>query len=250
MNKLKHLKENGVYIMGKLTYIDLLALLEVEDAHPGGFNLTKQMINLLPITSDSEILEVGCGSGKTASYLYDRFKCPIITIDINERMLKKAKKRFEQNNLPIKLYRANAESLPFANETFNFIISESVTSFTNIKKSLREYVRVLNNEGYFLAIEMTTERPLSIYEQKDIENVYGISKTYTVQEWNMYFQNAGFKDIKVVYGGTIAKTPQENTGSLPIHKLSSEGINLLHLFQMTMNHYKDVLGYRVFLCKK
>jgi len=236
--------------MGKFNYIDLIATLGIEDAHPGGFDLTKEMVKFLPIKSNSSVLEVGCGSGKTAQYLYEKYKCSIDTIDINDRMLINAKKRFNKKKIPINLFQASAEKLPFQENVYDFIISESVTSFTNVDKSLSEYARVLKEGGYLLAIEMTTEKPLTVREQKDIQDVYGISKTRTVKEWENSLVRAGFSEYKIIRGETIVNTSTKPTSSLPFDKLPPDGIELLHKFQKLILRYKDVLGYRVFLCRK
>lgn len=235
--------------MGKFSYIDLIATLGIEDAHPGGFELTKEMLKFLPLSSDSNVLEVGCGSGKTAFHIYEKYKCSISTIDINNQMLINAKKRFNRKKVPINLFQASAEQLPFGDNSYDIIISESVTSFTNVDQSLSEYVRVLNEDGYLLAIEMTTERPLTYKEQKEIHDVYGISKTRTVKEWERSFLKAGFKDYRIIRGETIINTSTKSTSDLPFHKLPPEGIELLHNFQQLLLRYKDVLGYRVFLCR-
>ncbi len=236
--------------MGKFNYFDLIATLGIEDAHPGGFDLTKEMLKFLPFTSNSSVLEVGCGSGKTAQYLYEKYKCSIDTIDINDRMLINAKKRFNKKKIPINLFQASAEKLPFQENVYDFIISESVTSFTNVDKSLSEYARVLKEGGYLLAIEMTTEKPLTLREQKDIHDVYEISKTRTVKEWENSLVRAGFGEYKIIRGETIVNTTTKPMASLPFDKLPPEGIELLHKFQKLILRYKDVLGYRVFLCKK
>ena len=236
--------------MGKFNYIDLIATLGIEDAHPGGFDLTKEMMKFLPITSNSSVLEVGCGTGKTAQYLYEEYQCSIDTIDMNDRMLINAKKRFNKKKIPINLFQASAEKLPFQENVYDFIISESVTSFTNVDKSLSEYARVLKEGGYLLAIEMTTEKPLTVREQKDIQDVYGISKTRTVKEWENSLVRAGFSEYKIIRGETIVNTSTKPTSSLPFDKLPPDGIELLHKFQKLILRYKDVLGYRVFLCRK
>jgi SAM-dependent methyltransferase len=236
--------------MDKFSYIDLIAILNIEDAHPGGFDLTKEMLKFIPIKPESSVLEVGCGSGHTASYLYEKYKCSLTTIDINHRMLVNAKRRFNRRKIPISLYQANAENLPFEDNSFDIIISESVTSFTNLDKSLIEYQRVLKLGGYFLAIEMTSERPLSIKEQNEVKDVYGISKTRTIKEWEKYLIKSGFTDYKIIKGDTILNTSTKPSQSLPFHKLPPEGIKLLHKFQELLLRYKDVLGYRVFLCRK
>jgi len=243
------MKEWG-FTMTNFTYIDLLALLEIEDAHPGGFELTKQLFHNLPLSSKSKILEVGCGSGKTASYLYHQFRSDITAIDINEKMLQKAKQRFNNEQVPIKLNAASAENLPFQNKSFDVVISESVTSFTNVKKSLSEYIRVLNDNGFILAIEMTSERLLLNNEQKDIESVYGITQTYTENEWMTFIKNAGFKKVKVIAGNTIANVSSGSSSIPMFHQLPSSILSLYYKHQEILYRYANTLGYRVFLCRK
>ena len=236
--------------MGKITYIDLLALLGIEDAHPGGFDLTKKLLSNLSLTPISRILEVGCGSGKTASYLYHQYKSDVTAIDINEKMLEKAKQRFYQEEIPIKLYTASAEELPFPNGSFDVILSESVTSFTDVKKSLHEYARMLDDNGFMLAIEMTAERLLLEDEQKEIENVYGIRRTYTEKEWLSFIKHAGFKNIKVLAGTTIINTSSSSSSSPSFDQLSSSVLSMYFKHQEVLYRYGNILGYRVFLCHK
>jgi ubiquinone/menaquinone biosynthesis C-methylase UbiE len=236
--------------MGKITYIDLLALLGIEDAHPGGFVLTKKLLYDLSLSPTSRILEVGCGSGKTASYLYHQYKSDVTAIDINEKMLQKAKQRFQQEKIPIKLYTADTEKLPFSNRSFDVILSESVTSFTNVRKSLHEYVRVLNDDGLMLAIEMTTERLLLENEQKEIETVYGIRRTYTEKEWICFIQNAGFKNVKVLAGNTVMNASSSSSSNPSFGQLPSSVLSMYYKHQEILYRYGDLLGYRVFLCHK
>ncbi|MBP0727358.1 methyltransferase domain-containing protein [Bacillus sp. RG28] len=236
--------------MRNFTYIDLLAFLEIEDAHPGGFELTKRLFNNLPLSSESKILEVGCGSGKTASYLYHLYKSDITAIDINRKMLRKAMQRFKHEQVPIKLHAASAENLPFSNNSFDVIISESVTSFTNVKKSLNEYSRVLNDNGFILAIEMTTERLLLEDEQNEIESVYGIKQTYTENEWISFIKNAGFKNIKVIAGNTISNVPSSSSSSPSFQQLPSSILSMYYKHQEILFRFGYILGYRVFLCHK
>ena len=68
-------------------------------------------------------------------------------IDKHPIMVEKAKKRLKNNNPPIKLIEGDAESLGFADDSFDLIIAESVIVFTNISKTLHELARVLKDIG-------------------------------------------------------------------------------------------------------
>lgn len=53
----------------------MLALLGIGGAHPGGFYLTKQLFDKEKITSETSILDIGCGTGQTSANLYCKYGC-------------------------------------------------------------------------------------------------------------------------------------------------------------------------------
>lgn len=85
--------------------------------------------------SDS-ILDVGCGIG-LVSQLYPNFN--IIGVDISDGMLSRN---------PYKWVKAPVESLPFKDDTFDFVIARSLLHhLDNLKVGLSEIFRVLKNGG-------------------------------------------------------------------------------------------------------
>lgn len=87
-------------------------------------------------------------------------------------MVKHAKKRFQQANLSIDLYEHSIEELPFDDNSFDLIISESTTAFTDIQKSLSEFYRVLKLKGTLISIDMTAETSLDSASKKEIMKFY------------------------------------------------------------------------------
>lgn len=59
--------------MKRNTYIDFLAYYGIGSAHPGGFTLTKQLLAQLPFRHGANVLEIGCGTGKTAKIYGEEF---------------------------------------------------------------------------------------------------------------------------------------------------------------------------------
>lgn len=232
------------------TYIDLLAMIGIEDAHPGGFELTKQLISVLPISKTTKVLEVGCGSGKTLAYLYKKTSCSLSAIEINDIMISKASKRFWSENIPVTLVKGNVEQIPFPNSNFDMIISESVTVFTKIELSLREYIRVLKKNGIFTAIEMTIEQNLDAKAQEEIVNVYGIDKLLTEFEWINVLNKNGFKNVSIIGGTTIKNTTPSFVPPSKLNKLNRNLQKKLFEHQKIIQKYNDVLGYRIFVCEK
>ena len=99
-----------------MKYMDMLALLGVGGAHPGGLHLTKQLLEKEEINIDTSILDIGCGTGQTSAYLYCRYGCEITACDINATMVQKANKRFEQLKLPCKATIEDIENLVDSSE--------------------------------------------------------------------------------------------------------------------------------------
>lgn len=233
-----------------MTYIDLLAQLEVEDAHPGGFELTKKVISSLPISHKTKLLEVGCGMGKTALHIYRLYRNEITVMDMNDSMIQKAKNSFQAENVPIKIFKGNAENIPFPNNSFDMILSESVTSFTNVNKSISEYTRILKDSGIFIAIEMSVERVLHQYEEVEIKNVYGVKQIFTESKWIEVLKNDGFRSIQILGGSTIAQTNVSQIHPQKFQNLSNDLQNTFFEHQKIINKYKNILGYRILLCRK
>lgn len=231
-------------------YFEMLASLNLKDAHPGGFELTKYLLTLLPLNKFIKILEVGCGIGNTASYIYKKYGCDITVIDINDEMINKAMKNFQNENIPIKLIKGNVENMPFLSNSFDIILSESVTAFTNLGVSLTEYARTLNENGVFIANEMTIERHLFPYEKQEIMKVYGVKNIYTEKEWIYHIYKNGFKNVQVIGGTNVTNTNKSQIPPNSIHHLPIPLLNKFNEHQQIINKYRDVLGYRIYLSMK
>jgi ubiquinone/menaquinone biosynthesis C-methylase UbiE len=176
-----------------MEYMDLLSRLGVASAHPGGFRATEKFLEKGLEPGELRILEVGCGTGKTACYL--KSKGFLVTaLDQHPVMLEKAKKRADKEEITeIEWVQGNVQELPFEDESFDVIYAESVTIFTEVPKSLQEYGRVLKSNGRLLDREMVlfAEMPELIY--KEIKEFFKFDKILTVDEWLDHLRQAGFQ---------------------------------------------------------
>ncbi|MEH7382688.1 class I SAM-dependent methyltransferase [Bacillus sp. JJ1533] len=233
------------------TYLDSLATYGVGGAHPGGLQLTKQLLAREKINRKSTILDVGCGTGQTSAYIFMQYKCRVAALDGNKIMVNKAKQRFRSLHIPINIVHGRTENLPFKNEVFDFILSESVTAFTNIPVSLSEYKRVLKPNGVLLAIEMTAEPlPFTKKEKQFICDFYGVSDLLTETDWRNYFGKSGFRHV------TVEKhmhhfVPQDvmyANDFMLSNQINDEHHEILEQHQQIVSKYKDKLNFRVFRC--
>lgn len=228
-------------------YIELLAHFGIGGAHPGGFSLTQTIFDSEQIEPQWNVLDIGCGTGQTASFLKKQFQCNVMAIDLNPMMIKKAKRRFVREGLDIKAVLGDVQNMKFNDDTFDFILSESVISFTNIKKTLKELVRVLQKEGSMIMIEMTAEQSLSDEVKDKIVKLYGIGDVLTESEWIAHLHEAGFKKVKEIL------TPPLLLPSDLEDIDQSENIPIL-FYDLWDEHSRfieennDLLGYRAFKC--
>lgn len=108
--------------------------------------------NWANISPQATVLDVGCGTGEFESLiLRDNPKQHITGVDISEQMLLVAKNKFQANsNLYPNVYFkiAGASSLPFANHSFDIIVSASAFHFFDDPvAALSEMKRVLKPDG-------------------------------------------------------------------------------------------------------
>lgn len=221
------------------TYMDLLADAGIGSAHPGGLALTKRLLSREAINSDSVVLDVGCGTGETSAYIARKYHCNVYAIDINPVMLQKARQRFEKHDFNVKLIKANTERMPFRCNSFDYILAESVTVFTNIRRSLQEYARVLKPGGILLDIDMAADTRLTDEESNMVKDVYGIEKVPTEDEWLNLLTELGFTVVNTLRG----KMYPTRVVNFNLRKLFSSHFIL-------SRKYYNKLGFRVYRCIK
>jgi ubiquinone/menaquinone biosynthesis C-methylase UbiE len=95
------------------------------------------------------VLDVGCGAGKPPVRARVAPGDVLIGVDVNAKVLCSARVLF-----PRRVFLCcQAESLPFADSSFDRVVSSVALPYTNIPRSLAEIRRVLTSEGtVFLSV--------------------------------------------------------------------------------------------------
>ncbi|MEK3722620.1 class I SAM-dependent methyltransferase [Paenibacillus sp. FSL H8-0034] len=179
-----------------MEYFDMLAKLGVGNAHPGGFAATLKQFETYPLPTNSRVLEVGCGTGRTSCYVAAQGH-DVTGIDIRPDMIAKAKIRAEKENLAIQFMEGDAKSLPFPNESFDVILVESVSIFTDIDKALSEYYRVLRTGGKLFDREMMLRNPMPVEINEEITSFYHIEKLWNIHDWSALVKAIGFNRSQI-----------------------------------------------------
>ena len=170
--------------------------------HFGGLEATEELVELCHMGKDSYVLDVGCGVGQTPCYIAKRHGCRVVGVDVNERMIERSRETAEREGVAdtTEFRVADAQSLPFTDETFDAVITESVTVFPEDKqRAVREYARVTKPGGYVGLNETTwlkTPPPPEIiaWTSQDLGSQV---KPLTSDGWVGLLEDAGLTEIVV-----------------------------------------------------
>ena len=146
------------------------------------------------------ILDVGCGVGATACIIATKVGCRVIGVDIMEKMVE----RFQGKSIPRKVtdrveFRvADAQDLPFEDNLFDAVITESVTAFPADKqKAVNEYARLVKPGGYVGLNETTWLKapPPPEVVAWAAQDVGASVKPLTPAAWTELMVAAGLREI-------------------------------------------------------
>ena len=216
--------------------------------HIGGLEATEMLMELCQVSRNNYILDVGCGAGVTPVFIAKTIGCKIVGVDISEGMVERSKERVKKERLTdkIELRAADAQNLPFNDNCFDIVFTESVTAFPEDKqKAVNEYVRVTKPGGYIGLNESTWLKvppppELVAWASQDLgANVNPL----TSNEWNGLLEAAGLKDI-------VSKTFAINVKdeARGIYRRYGLGGMLTVLFRM-LSLYTKSAAYRKFVMK-
>ncbi|SMM98918.1 Methyltransferase [uncultured Candidatus Thioglobus sp.] len=109
------------------------------------------------VDSDSLILEIGAGMGENTEFLLAT-GARVCATDISQKSLSVIEKRFNTNKLTTKV--ADMEKLPFADESFDTVVSAGSLSYGDNDVVLDEIYRVLKSGGTFIAVDSLNNSPV------------------------------------------------------------------------------------------
>lgn len=163
--------------------------------HLGGQKATDELIGLCKIKKGAKILEVGCGTGLSTRHIAKKYDARVVGIDISEKMIRKAKERNRQLE-NAEFLVADAQELPFKDNTFDIVFTESVISLVpNQLKAVKEFRRVAKPGGYIGLNEVTwaKEPPKGLSEY--LSMTIGDARMLRKEGYAKLLADAGLKDI-------------------------------------------------------
>jgi ubiquinone/menaquinone biosynthesis C-methylase UbiE len=134
----------------------------------------------LNLPDNFEVLDAGCGTGLMTSALYGAGLRPIQTVafDLSSKSLFVAKKEFKEDKKvkhnTIKYVQGNILSFPFADNSFDLILTCGVLEYVPLDEGFAEIARVLRPNGFVLFLPV---RPSLV--GKVLERVYSFKAPKT-----------------------------------------------------------------------
>jgi len=180
----------------------------IETLNQASQNLIDVMLKDITLYPHSQVLDVGCGTGGPAFYIYKHFQPFITGIALGESEIAAAKENNEKNlsTEKISFLQADGQANGLDDESFDFVLMmESALLVPNKEKLFSENYRVLKNHGSFILCDQTRRESLSPAQMyrygkrlEALQSTFGETKTESLEGYVQLMKNSGFVNIKSI----------------------------------------------------
>lgn len=172
----------------------------IKGMNPGHAKMADWAMSHLEIKEPQYIAELGCGGGRNASALLEKYPSSYVTaIDYSPLSVAQAK---EYNKRAISdgrcsVYEDDVSHLKLAKGKFNLATAfETVYFWPGIDKCFSEVFSILSEGGYFMIVN---ESDGTDKTGKKFEKIIDGMRIYTEEELKTALENAGFAEIKTMH---------------------------------------------------
>lgn len=179
----------------KLDQLQPADLAMLEDFHTMGRIATSQLVDLIGISSDDQVLDAGSGIGGTARFVAEQYRCEVTAVDLTEEYCETARWLNGLVGLDhrISVHQADVTELPFADASFDVVVSQHVQMNIADKRRLYREARRVSTTGGRLALwDITTgdrgalDYPLPWADKSERSHLV------TANELRTFTESAGF----------------------------------------------------------
>lgn len=149
--------------------------------------VAKRIVKEYRLKKGSKVLDVGCGKGFLVKDLLD-LGIDAYGLDISEYAVKNC-----ENEVRCKIHLGNASNLPFASNTFDFVISINCIhnlDHKNCIKALKEITRVAKSNKCFVQVDSYNNK-----QEKSLLQDWVLTAVtyYQPKKWVKLFKDSGYK---------------------------------------------------------
>ncbi|EKE06644.1 MAG: methyltransferase [uncultured bacterium] len=179
-------------------------------------HLIKEISDIYPITKESSVLDIGCGTGRTLIDICNKNNCRGVGVDLSDEQIKDAKNHLTKLNkdkilkglpkIKVKFIRASGGELDkiFDKDSlFTHIISQDAILLITNKQSLFDNIYRLLSPGGVLAIaDFVSEAPANSQNEKKL--------IYNLVNWNERISFSIYERILKGLGLSIVKSERRD----------------------------------------
>lgn len=223
-------------------------------------NLNRNMAEKANIQVSSQVLDLGCGNGTTATWLARTIGCRVIGIDLSGVRIGNAKESLKEQPADLQqrlgFEKASATELPFEAGTFSHVWSQATIYHVHQKdQALLEAFRVLDQGGTFIFDDLTKPRAdIGAAAQTHVYDRLLFDTDFSFSSYQEALRKTGFQvveahdlseHLKTSYKclAGIAKSKNQQAGD-PFEALGSA------YDQMVEAVDNDELGWGMYVCRK
>jgi ubiquinone/menaquinone biosynthesis C-methylase UbiE len=113
----------------------------------------------LPVFPGARVLDAGCGTGTLTLAMLRKLRVPVklTALDLSASSMATAQKYVNKNNprdQKVHFAQGNILSLPFADESFDLIVTSGVLEYVPLDEGFGELARVISHGGHLLHLPM------------------------------------------------------------------------------------------------
>jgi ubiquinone/menaquinone biosynthesis C-methylase UbiE len=164
--------------------------------HPGGLALTDRLGTLLGLGPGPRVLDAAAGTGASAIHLARRFGCRVTGLDLSPANVATATEAAARMGVAAltEFIAGDAESLPFADQSFDAAICEcAFCTFPDKPAAAGEFARVLRPGGRVGLSDLTREGTLPRELDGLLAWIACIADARTLPDYEATLRQAGFR---------------------------------------------------------
>jgi len=155
----------------------------------------------LELNRESLVLDAGSGTGIVTLGFYEAGFCPkkTVALDLSFNSLKVAREQFEKDEKTdaenICAVQGNVLQLPFAEETFDLVLTCGVLEYVSLEEGLQEFARILKTGAKLILIPVKPSFVGSVLEILYNFKIHSIEETREIA--HRYFKIVGDYDFPI-----------------------------------------------------
>ena len=164
---------------------------------PGGESLYRQIAVLTGMTSDVEVLDVGCGAAVSLEYFVREFGVHGAGLEFDSTLVGQAEERARESGLAARMQvqQAPSDRLPYVDDVFDVTVGElGITSDADPADAVRELVRVTRPGGFVVLVQLVWKAPVDEARARVLSEHLGVRPLMLV-EWKRLLREAGVGEL-------------------------------------------------------